>query len=378
MSLYNDIKDLSEGYFSDTVILNEEEISDFNMNTKKRSNSLYDIFNVESVSKKTIYRMINSYELSTKHMYDGVSEIGKNTMREITENRNIEAIKDLKGIKKALVIKRTNLRTFPIDIPFYDSLSSEYDRLQETSLPLNTPIIILHTSRDKKWFFVISKIYYGWVKKDDVSFAKDEDWAYFSNPINFVVITEPEIEADGRLLEMGSTFPYDLNNNKIEIIIPITGEDGYVSKKKIVLNDDMFSIGFIPYTRKNVMNQAFKYLDFPYSWGGKNRSVDCSSFTSNVYKTFGFIFPRNASEQERSLAKKIDVEDLRESEKIEYLKNFNPSLLYEHGHVLIYIGSKDDGVYAIHASGSSGKVSIIDLLKCRERLEKMRTIIKIC
>ena len=68
MSLYNDIKDLSEGYFSDTVILNEEEISDFNMNTKKRSNSLYDIFNVESVSKKTIYRMINSYELSTKHM----------------------------------------------------------------------------------------------------------------------------------------------------------------------------------------------------------------------------------------------------------------------------------------------------------------------
>jgi len=28
MSLYNDIKDLSEGYFSDTVILNEEEISD--------------------------------------------------------------------------------------------------------------------------------------------------------------------------------------------------------------------------------------------------------------------------------------------------------------------------------------------------------------
>lgn len=378
MSLYNDIKDLSGGHFNDTVILDEEGISDFNMMTKKRSNSIYDIFNVESMSKKTIYTMINSYEFPLKPMYDGVNEIGINTTNEIAENRNIEAIKNLKYYKKALITKRTNLRSFPSDVPFYDSLSSEYDRLQETGLPLNTPIIILHTSRDKKWFFVISKDYYGWVKKVDIAFAKDKDWDYFSNSIRFIVVTAPEIEVDGHLLEMGSTFPYDLNNNKIEIIIPITGEDGYVSKKKIVLNDDMFSIGFIPYTRKNVINQAFKYLDFPYSWGGKNRSVDCSSFTSNVYKTFGFIFPRNASEQERSLAKKIDVEDLRESEKIEYLKNFNPSLLYEHGHVLIYIGSKDDSVYAIHASGSSGKVSIIDLLKCRERLEKMRTIIKIC
>ena len=63
---------------------------------------------------------------------------------------------------------------------------------------------------------------------------------------------------------------------------------------------------------------------------------------------------------ERSLAKKIDVEDLRESEKIEYLKNFNPSLLYEHGHVLIYIGSKDDGVYA----GSSYSFGVFFLSCC--------------
>ncbi|MCH3960309.1 MAG: NlpC/P60 family protein [Selenomonas sp.] len=39
------------------------------------------------------------------------------------------------------------------------------------------------------------------------------------------------------------------------------------------------------------MKQAFRFLGDEYGWGGQNNSVDCSSFTQNVYRSFGIMIP---------------------------------------------------------------------------------------
>ena len=150
-----------------------------------------------------------------------------------------------------------------------------------------------------------------------------------------------------------------LVNNKY--IIPIKNENGYVGKKEVTIGKDKININYLSYTKNNVITQARKYLGVSYSWGGYNQNVDCSSFIANIYRTFGFQFPRNTSSQNKSVGKVISFSSKTNSEKLKLIENTEPSLLYQNGHVMLYIGKKNNKHYIIHASGEgSVKESILE------------------
>ncbi|MDP3433987.1 MAG: C40 family peptidase [Bacteroidota bacterium] len=50
--------------------------------------------------------------------------------------------------------------------------------------------------------------------------------------------------------------------------------------------------------RKTMIDQALKYFNAPYLWGGRSPlGIDCSGFTQIIYKMIGIALPRDASKQ---------------------------------------------------------------------------------
>ncbi|MDS0527994.1 NlpC/P60 family protein [Clostridium sp. SHJSY1] len=79
-----------------------------------------------------------------------------------------------------------------------------------------------------------------------------------------------------------------------------------------------------------IVDEAMKYLNIPYLWGGTTVSgFDCSGFTQYVYlKEFGIDIGRTTYEQINS-GKEVSKEDLKPGD-----------LVFEHpGHVQIYVGN---------------------------------------
>jgi len=345
------------------ILLSISEIQKYNQNISKNTNSLYDLEKITSLSKEEVLNYINLYKLPELPKYNSNKKITKNEINYILENRNISDVKNITTPKKGLIIKRSNLRSLPTNINFFpDKDTKNFDSIQETELTINTKILILHQSKDKMWSLIISPTYIGWVENTNITYATDADWDYFDNTKSFIIITEPSLTIDNLILDMGVKLPYlKFSNDNYIAIIPTKNNKNYVTKKIITINKKHAHIGYLPYTKRNIINQAFKYEDTPYSWGGMNKNVDCSSLILNIYKTFGFIFPRNTKEQQKSIGKITYLSNKTNQEKLDIISKNRISLLYKPGHVMLYLGESNKEHYIIHATKETLKVTISKL-----------------
>lgn len=109
-------------------------------------------------------------------------------------------------------------------------------------------------------------------------------------------------------------------------------------------------------TGDEVVNYAKKFIGTKYVRGGNSltKGVDCSGFTSQVFKEFGINLKRSSRDQYASNGVKVSKSNLQAGDLIFYGYNGNVS------HVAIYIG---DGKI-IHASTSIRGV-VIDPLELR-------------
>ena len=342
------------------IILTPSQIATYNKQIEKRTPYLYDIKNTTSMTASEISQLIEKYTMPTLPKFDGQIEISQEIIRTILDNRNLDEITDKNTIQRGIITKRSNLKSFPTDIHFYNNRgASNFDQIQETELTVNTPVIILHKSKDGLWYFVESTIYAGWVKKSDLAIASKSDWDFFTENPSFAVVTTPTIQVEGTTLDMGVKLPLNkISGSTYEVTIPIKADSGLVTQKNIVLDGNLLSVGYLPYTKENVIAQAKKYLGTPYSWGGMDYGVDCSSFIMNVYRTFGFVFPRNTSSQNTSIGTITSLASKTKSQKLAILDQTGaPAVLYQPGHTMLYIGSENGKHYIIHASGSEMKVT---------------------
>ncbi len=315
------------------IILDKEEIKKYNEEIKKKADNMYDLTKIISLSKEEI--------------------------------------------QKGIIVKRANLRSLPTDIDSNNQKNIEdFDNIQETELCVNTPVLIIHTSTDNEWNFVISPIYAGWVRKENIALATNEDYETFINNNKFGIVTEPNIEIEGTLLDMGVKLPYiNVTEEGYQFLLPKKNENGYIEAKTITLDRSKAHIDYLDYTNKNVYIQAIKYEDINYSWGGKNKGVDCSSYILNIYKCFGFEFPRNTSSQNKSVGKIINLENKNINEKFEIISNNFPCLLYQNGHVMLYLGKIDNEYYIIHASGEKMKVVIEKLTSSSSHIKLINKVV---
>lgn len=352
-----------ESLEEESPILTEEEIIEYNGIIASRTDSIFDLNNIKSLTKEEISSYINRYSIPKLPKYNNYTEVTTSMIEDILENRNMDTIEDKKTIEKGIIIHRTNLRSFPTDIHFYDTKELEnFDRIQESELLVNSPVLVLHESKDKEWLFVISYAYAGWIKEEDMAYASLEDWEFFIESSSFGVITTPALMLEDTMLDMSVKLPYvGVEKAGYQLVLPVKNKEGKVVKRNITISRDNAHIGYLPYTIRNLYIQAFKYEGMDYSWGGMDEGVDCSSYVSNVYRTFGFWFPRNTIDQNKSVGNVIDIKSYTEEEKLKLLKEKGPGLLYQPGHTMIYLGMKEGKHYMLHASGVSKKVELTEL-----------------
>ena len=380
------------------VVMTEKEINKFNQlvfkkaKEKRKEEEFCDLSNYpEMITKKRLYDLMEDYSLpekiKEKDFYNKNSKkITKKEKKELIKKADLENVKKKIEVKFGILVKRANVRAFPGRKIYATSPETiDQDILQLTALSVGTPCAILHSSSDKKWYFIQAKRYRGWIKRDKIAIAenKKEALSYFDNE-NFLVVTESRVETEPNpfddkisnvLFQMGDKIPLVKNEDIPQSIpedngqaqspegayviwLPVKGENEKLKfKKALIARSNDLHEGYLSYTRENLLKQAYKLLGERYGWGGLYKRRDCSRFIMDIYRTVGIQIPRDAGfpQEEISAGKSYEFSgDLKERRKVlDKLEAGDP--IYMKGHVMMYLGKEKGEHYLIHSGSGYGK-----------------------
>ena len=267
-------------------------------------------------------------------------------------NSNFDEYNSLK--LKAITLVNTNLRIIPTNsVLFYNPTKPgegfPFDYNQNSLLKINTPLVVSHYSKDKAWVYVQSSTAGGWVSIKNIAFVDDKFINDFKTDDYYVSIFEKFFLYDTEFREyvkIGTLFPkkYD------KYLIAKKQENGFAKLYYANIDDKYVSKFPLEYNPLNIQKIASQLIYEPYGWGGLKGHRDCSSFTQDFFTVFGKYLSRNSSAQ-KSNGIYHDIKDFSNEKKKEYIiKNGVPfsTLVYLKGHIMLYIGVKDNEPLVMH------------------------------
>lgn len=331
----------------DEIILSAQEIS--RLNAQIRRNDAY-AADLANFPQKISAAMLKA------RIAKATNDVGIDDLQVGMENRNVDAISADVKISYAVTLERADVRILPV------SWNGDlYDPLQGTAIDPAEPVAVMWESADGKFVFAQSRNYFGWIEKDKLGFTTREIWQTYIKPQNFIVViaNKKAVEVDGKkiIFQMGAVIPLAKNvDDKNFWLAKIPTSDGKNFREVTVKipKDDTVHKNFLPCTTNNFIRQSFKFLGDVYGWGGLMESVDCSAFTSDIYRSMGIEIPRDANRQENILPKIATLSIQNFDERLNILRRSpTGALLHKRGHVLLLLGSDDAGTpIAIHAASS--------------------------
>ena len=277
-------------------------------------------------------------------------------------NCNFDALTADCTVRYALTIRRTNLRLLPEEAGWFESKTdTHYDQVQATVLDPAEPVAVLSESKDKKFVFVETRSYAGWLDVSTLAFTDKATWLKYVSPQNYltVIASRKTIPQGASLFQMGAKVllrAADVQKDgSWAISIPSVDANGTIVEQGLnVPNDNGVKKGTLPCTGNNVIRQAFRFLGEGYGWGGLEDGVDCSSFVQDVYRSVGIELPRDADRQARAMPRSVSLDGMNREQRLAIIKKAKPgSLLFSAAHVMIYLGTDDKGEpLVIHALSS--------------------------
>ncbi len=355
----------------DEVIMNEKEIKRFNDNVaykQKRLNYFHDTPETYSTSfvKEKILKSFKGIKLSTSYFEDGY-KIPKNFYKDIKKEMNLDSLykKEIET-RYALTVNYTDQKIIPTELSLLKKKSQiHFDRNQNSALDIATPLAIIHSSKDGLWHYGIGPTSSGWVREKDIAFGDRDEILNYIDSKNFVVTTATKtpLMIQGKYhdyMRMGIRIPFLMSvDNMTMVMIPTRNKEGKLILANATLKTENVHKGYLPYTQRNILTQAFKFLHLPYGWGGMYGEQDCSKFLQEVYATTGIQIPRNSGAQSEVGEAKVELEGLAKKAKHHILKKIGfagVSILHLKGHIVLYLGEYKDEPYIIHTVwGSSSK-----------------------
>jgi len=362
----------------DKVLLSPEKITAFNAKNTAQDPTLYDLNAMADTLGRDdlIARMRTVSRISkSPRIYEDGTPVTTADFERYEAMLNLDAITDQNAVRFALVVRRAAMRSYPThDLIFSEGAKDrDIERFQESALFPGDAVAVLHTSTDGQWALVQSYNYIAWVPKTAIAMgARDEVLGYVSTK-NFLIVTgdkvftvfnpdEPQVSEVQ--LDMGVRLalsrPKALANNLYGqnpylshmVLMPVRTHDGTLALKyALVQRKADVHVGYLPFTRANIIRQSFKFLGERYGWGHRFNGRDCTGFVAEVYKSFGIKLPRNSGDQGRS-AIGINAryaKDAPLADKIDRLKHGQVGdLIYIPGHVLMLIGHDKGQPYVIH------------------------------
>jgi len=320
--------------------------------------------------------------------------LGDSFWNALIKNIQQDMLKEKYRLLFGFTVQRTDIRAFPTEEASMRTPTSDaFDSFQLSAIAPGVLVGIYYFSRDNLWAYAQTPFIRGWIRTKDLAIANDRDEALAGEshkaPLvitgNFVTIfSDPLFKQPVFSAQMGTTFPILHFPDQTKTIkpyyiigLPFREANGHLTFQNgfIPAHADVHS-GFLPYTQKNLAQQAFKMLHQPYGWGEMSGGRDCSRFTMDLFNAFGILMPRNSYHQGKMGISLGPLEGKTLQERSKILDQAVPlaTLLRMPGHIMLYLGKHHGVHYAIHSiwgiqkKGTSGpayqkigKVVVTDL-----------------
>jgi len=350
----------------DAELMDKTEIAAFNqaVYSDYTKTKVKDLSKLElNVSGDYVKGLINNYTKikSGTTVYKTAKTTLTNTEKEaILSNRNLNNISSNVTASYGIIVQFATMRAYPT---LCFTSSETYNGLQETALGVGESVVIYSYSADKEWCFVQAEDYYGWIQTENVALCTKDEFTQYYRSNNYMVVIGERITINSTVLRMGDKLPYkSVDESKFIVYMPTKCGDNTLCINEIeVENNELVHDGFLTYTYTNLFNQGFKLLNTPYRWGDYIiDGRDCSSTQNAIYRCFGFVMPRNTSNQQVIPGYSTVVNGLNNTS----MKNYKiGTLIFTNSHVMMYIGQDENGnCYLLHNSGSCKLQTLTDYL----------------
>lgn len=284
-----------------------------------------------------------------------------------------------------VLVRHTLVRILPTDVQTFWSQYAWQDLMQTAGLETGTPVAILHRSKKGDWLFVKAPTSFGWVPRENVAFAPIARIREIAGPRSFVVSLDHRVPVyrDAGCTDwvndffLGEKLPLAGKTPRgYRVKVPVCGPDGSLAViEGWIRPEATVSVGYQPFTRRNLIETAFRLLGRPYGWAGSNHERSCSELVRTVLKTFGIQVTRNMLTEAR-YADTVYAMKEKTSPEVKYRVldtcGGGATLCANRQHIMFYLGKVDGRHYVIHSNGYSyhddqggeiriGRVSVNDM-----------------
>lgn len=346
----------------DAPVLTAEEIRVFNRDMVRRIDQMADISAMGGEVSGDALRDWLLYDPlpgpDEPRFYPGGEPVEYRFFEKILRNMDMEGVLPINPVSFGIVIEPTDIRAFPSESVIIKRPGG-FDTFQYSAIYPTEPVALLHRSRDNKWGFFQTRFVRGWMRLDKAAFADRAGVSPGDGP--FIVVTGNRVSvfSDTGLneelyrLPMGTALYLSGSGGGgfYAVRLPRKGTDGLEWTTGYIDRGAEVSEGFLPYTRRNAVTQAFKMLGEEYGWGGRGGLRDCSAFVRDIFASMGVFLPRNSRQQSMIGGTAPGMDGLiAHGEKEAALKAAEPSitLLGMDGHVMLYLGDLEGRPYVIH------------------------------
>jgi (2Fe-2S) ferredoxin len=361
----------------DHVLLDRDAVATLNVALQASEPSLHDIEALPpTLEAQQVRAWVEAISVEPRRtLYDANGGMdSQRAVDRLMASLALKSIPQTQVTRYGMVVRRADLRRFPSRLRvFHAPGDTDIDRFQETALFPGTPVAIVHESRDRAWYFVVSPNYAAWIEKQHIAKGDRQVVFEYGRRSPFAVVTGATVrtvhtpekpQVSGLQLDMGVRMPLlvDWPDDK-----PVNGQHpGYAWVVQLPIRTDAGALDFSPallprsvdvsddyltLTRVNLLQQAFKFLGERYGWGHDYGARDCSGFVAEVYRSFGLHLPRNTGDQAGASALNRIALDagMGHDDRLGLLRESQVGdLLYIPGHVMMVIGHEADTTWIIH------------------------------
>ncbi|MCX6074325.1 MAG: SH3 domain-containing protein [Campylobacterales bacterium] len=274
---------------------------------------------------------------------------------QMEEESNFQAFSTLN--QRAITTRWMSLRVFPTSKPLYKNPARAgdgypFDLLQNSSVAFNEPIFISHTSKDGAWSYIFTNNASGWVESNAVATLSSNQIETLQSKEQLFITEDrtPLYDEKNRFVtysRIGMVLPYVSENDESYKTLWVN-TDGKTSE--LLIPKSSAHVGISVINKGDLTKIGANLLRNTYGWGGMFEERDCSSMIRDYLTPFGIWLPRNSAQQAKK-GEVISFKDLNNTQKIELIKEKGvpfETILYKKGHVLLYVGTFEDTVMAMH------------------------------
>jgi hypothetical protein len=276
---------------------------------------------------------------------------------------NIENLQNRIVPKTGMIVRHTTARLFPTAEPAY-RMRGYLDDNSVTSLDIGMPVAVMHRSGSGDYLFVLSPIAWGWVSAEDIAFGSSKLIRQYRENKNIIISvchrTPVYSNKTGDIfygwLYLGERLNLISETDDFYCVsAPFREMDGSLGFNGVwVKKSDDVNSGYLPYTKKNAIETAFRILGRPYGWHDSWDERDCGGIMRVIFNCFGFRLPRYWSFEQLCSDHAEYVGDSEDVEsKSAELAGFPAGITFTGttGHIGLYLGHVDGKPYGIHQCG---------------------------